>query len=70
MADRRRGPMRPSLVAAAARGDVDALAEIMAAHHGDMARICMIISGNTSLAADAMQAAWVRADGRLAERPS
>lgn len=61
MADRRGGPVRPSMVEAAARGDVDALAQIMAAHHGDMARISMVICGDASLAADAVQAAWVRA---------
>jgi RNA polymerase sigma-70 factor (ECF subfamily) len=50
-----------ALVAAVAAGDVDALARVMALHDGSMRRICMVVTGNTALVDDAVQAAWVRA---------
>ena len=65
MADPPGGPQRSSLVEAAARGDVDALAQIMARHHGDMTRICMVITGDPDVAAEAVQAAWIVAWRRL-----
>lgn len=54
------------LVAAAAGGDSDALARIMAVHDGDMARVCMTIVGNPATARDAVQAAWAIAWRRFA----
>lgn len=54
-----------ALVGQAARGDADALAEIMAANDGDMARLCMVICGDADLARDAVQAAWIKAWKRL-----
>jgi len=48
----------PSLVESAAAGDQDALAQIMAAHDGDMARVCMVICGDVDTAREAVQAAW------------
>lgn len=65
MADVRGDPDQASLVDAAARGDVDALARIMALHHGSMVRICMVITGDATLASDAVQDAWVTAWRRL-----
>lgn len=65
MANRRDEPGEASLVEAAANGDVDALARMMALHHGSMVRICMVVTGDASLAADAAQDAWVTAWRRL-----
>jgi RNA polymerase sigma-70 factor, ECF subfamily len=46
-------------VRAAAAGDVDALERIIARHHRDMARVCVVIcGGDADLAEDAVQAAW------------
>lgn len=43
----------------AARGDVAALERIIAWHHRDMTRVCVVIcGGNVDLAEDAVQAAW------------
>ncbi|MGH2456162.1 MAG: RNA polymerase sigma factor [Candidatus Limnocylindria bacterium] len=53
------------LVRAAAAGDVDALARIMALHDGSMRRICMVITTDAALVDEAVQAAWVRAWQRL-----
>lgn len=50
-----------ALIGQAARGDADAVAEIMAANDGDMARLCMVICGDADLAREAVQAAWVKA---------
>jgi RNA polymerase sigma-70 factor (ECF subfamily) len=47
-----------SLVEAAASGDADALARIMAAYDGDMTRLCMAITGDPHTARDAVAAAW------------
>jgi RNA polymerase sigma-70 factor (ECF subfamily) len=48
-----------SVVAAAATGDVLALERIIARHHRDMARVCVVIcGGDADLAEDAVQAAW------------
>jgi len=48
-------------IAAATAGDPDALARLMAAHDGDMARVSMVICGDADLAREAVQAAWIRA---------
>jgi RNA polymerase sigma-70 factor (ECF subfamily) len=63
--ERRADPAEASLVEAAASGDVDALARIMALHDGSMRRICMVITGDAGLVDDAVQAAWVAAWRRL-----
>lgn len=47
-----------SLVQAAASGDVDAFAAIMAAHDGDMTRVCMVICRDVDSARHAVQSAW------------
>lgn len=59
------GVSAAATVAAAARGDVAALARIVGAHHDDMARICFVICGDADLAQDAVQAAWPIAWRRL-----
>jgi len=53
-------PGPATTVAAAAAGDVDALASIVGAYHDDMARIAFVICGDQDLAQDAVQAAWPR----------
>ena len=65
MAERRDSSIAPTEIDAAASGDVEALAQIMAAHDGDMARICMVITGDPASARDAVQAAWLIAWRRL-----
>jgi len=48
-----------AVVAAATRGDVAALERIIARHHRDMARVCVVIcGGDADLAEDAVQTAW------------
>ena len=47
-----------STVTDAARGDAEALAQIVGAHHDDMARVCFVICGDQDLAQDAVQSAW------------
>jgi RNA polymerase sigma-70 factor (ECF subfamily) len=51
-------PTHAALVASAAAGDRVAFARIVEAHHGDMARVAYVVSGDTTLAEDAVQAAW------------
>jgi RNA polymerase sigma-70 factor (ECF subfamily) len=51
-------PTHAALVARAAAGDRVAFARIVEAHHGDMARVAYVVSGDTQLAEDAVQAAW------------
>jgi len=52
------GGVAATVVARAADGDVDALAQIVGLHHDDMARVCYVICGDQDLAQDAVQAAW------------
>jgi RNA polymerase sigma-70 factor (ECF subfamily) len=52
-------------VAEAARGDADALAWIVGAHHDDMARIAFVICGDQDRAQDAAQNAWTIAWRKL-----
>lgn len=46
------------LVRLAAMGDEAAFARIVRLHHGDMVRVCYVISGDQQLAAEATQSAW------------
>ena len=46
-------------------GDESAFAQIVAAHHEDMARIAYLVSGSLDVADDAVQAAWAIAWRRL-----
>jgi hypothetical protein len=41
-------------IAAAQRGDTEALAELMALHDGSMRRICMVILGDAALVDEAV----------------
>jgi RNA polymerase sigma-70 factor (ECF subfamily) len=50
---------------AAASGDAVAFAQIIDAHHGPMARVAYVITGDASLTEDAMQSAWSIAWRRL-----
>jgi len=54
-----------TVVEAAAMGDHEAFARIMASHDGDMTRICMVMCGDVQVARDAVQAAWPIAWRRL-----
>lgn len=47
-----------STVAMAAAGDVDALADIVRAHHQEMVRVAYVVSRDADLAQDAVQLAW------------
>lgn len=50
--------IKASTVSDAARGDAEALARIVNAHHDDMARVCFVICGDQDAAQDAVQSAW------------
>lgn len=61
-------------IASAAAGDEAAFAEIVAAHHEDMRRVCVVVAGDEAVADEAVAAAWsiawrklgsVRDPGRL-----
>jgi len=47
-----------SVVKAAAAGDDTAFARIVSAHHEDMRRVCVVMTGDEQLAEDAVQSAW------------
>ena len=49
----------------AAEGDEVAFGRLVAQHFDDMARVAYVITGDRSLAEDAVQSAWVRAWSRL-----
>jgi RNA polymerase sigma-70 factor (ECF subfamily) len=52
-------PGTATLVAAASRGEVLALEQIIALHHGDMTRVCVLVcGGDIDLGEEAAQAAW------------
>jgi RNA polymerase sigma-70 factor, ECF subfamily len=53
--------MRPSDVELAAHGDATAFGRLVALHYDDMAKVAYVITGDRSLAEDAVQSAWVRA---------
>ena len=55
----RRATAAATDVERAAQGDELAFARIVARHHADMARIAFAITGERSLAEDAVQSAWV-----------
>jgi RNA polymerase sigma factor (sigma-70 family) len=56
---------QPSLVARAVAGDEVAFARIVAAYHGDMARIAFFVCGDADIAEEAEQVAWAVASRRL-----
>jgi DNA-directed RNA polymerase specialized sigma24 family protein len=45
-------------IEAAAAGDDVAFARIVAAHHEDMRRVCVVMTRDEPLAEDAVQSAW------------
>jgi RNA polymerase sigma-70 factor (ECF subfamily) len=49
----------------AADGDEVAFGRLVSLHYDDMARVAFVITGDRSLAQDAVQSAWVRAWSRL-----
>jgi DNA-directed RNA polymerase specialized sigma24 family protein len=51
-------PVRSAAVARAASGDEIAFAQIVAAHHDDMARVSFIVCRDVQLAQEAASAAW------------
>ncbi len=52
-------------LACAAAGDEIAFGHIIAAHHEDMRRVCLAISGDHAIAEEAVQAAWLIAWNKL-----
>jgi RNA polymerase sigma-70 factor (ECF subfamily) len=59
-------PTLPSqLVQLAATGDAAAFTQIVAAHHGDMVRVCVAICGDQGTTEEAAQSAWALAWRRL-----
>jgi RNA polymerase sigma-70 factor, ECF subfamily len=46
------------LIASAAAGNVEAFAEIVARHHEDMRRVCVVVSGDERISEEAVEAAW------------
>src|SRR4029079_3532306 len=56
---------QPSIVERAVAGDETAFARIVAAHHGDMARIAFFVCGDLDIAEEAEQSAWAVAFRRL-----
>ena len=63
------------IIESAATGDEFAFGRIVAAHHGEMLRVCVFVCGDRQIAEDAVQAAWsvawrkldsLRDPGRLA----
>ena len=53
-------------MASAAAGDDVAFGRIVAAHHADLVRVCVVVARDTAIAEDAVQAAWSIAWRRLA----
>jgi RNA polymerase sigma factor (sigma-70 family) len=53
------------LLASAAAGDEHAFASIVAAHHEDMRRVCVVVVGNEDIADEAVEAAWSKAWRKL-----
>jgi RNA polymerase sigma-70 factor (ECF subfamily) len=53
------------MLASATAGDEFAFRRIIAAHHDDMRRVCLAISGDHAIAEEAVQAAWLVAWKKL-----
>jgi RNA polymerase sigma-70 factor (ECF subfamily) len=53
------------VLASAAAGDDVAFARIVAAHHGEMSRVCVFVCRDRGMAEDAVQAAWLIAWRKL-----
>lgn len=52
-------------IASAVAGDGTAFARIVAAHHEDMRRVCVVVCGDEAIAEDAVHAAWAIAWRKL-----
>jgi RNA polymerase sigma-70 factor (ECF subfamily) len=52
-------------VARAVAGDTVAFSRLVALHHADMARVAYVVTGDRSLAEDAVQSAWIVAWQKL-----
>lgn len=59
-------PQQADVLASAAAGDELAFRRIIVAHHDDMRRVCLAISGDHTIAEEAVQAAWLVAWKKLA----
>jgi RNA polymerase sigma-70 factor (ECF subfamily) len=59
------GEATGAVIERAIAGDENAFAEIVAAHHGDMARIAFFVCGDLDIAEEAEQSAWAVAYRRL-----
>jgi RNA polymerase sigma-70 factor (ECF subfamily) len=53
------------VLASAAAGDELAFASIVAAHHEDMRRVCVVVVGDEDVADEAVEAAWSKAWRKL-----
>jgi RNA polymerase sigma-70 factor (ECF subfamily) len=53
------------LIALAAQGNAAAFTEIVRAHHADMLKVCLAITGDATIAEESVQAAWALAWRRL-----
>jgi RNA polymerase sigma-70 factor (ECF subfamily) len=53
-----RAAIGSELVRLAVEGDETAFTRIVAAHHGDMLKVCLAVCGDVDLAEEAAQAAW------------
>jgi len=54
-----------AIVALAAQGDVSAFERLVALHHEDLRRVCALVTGDDSVADDAVQVAWAIAWRKL-----
>ncbi len=59
------GGVGGDVLTSAAAGDEIAFRRIIAAHHEDMRRVCLAISGDGAIAEEAVQAAWLVAWKKL-----
>ena len=62
------GTIEPELgatIASAAAGDEGAFRRLVAAYHGEMHRVCVVVCGDQAIAEEAVQAAWAIAWRKL-----
>lgn len=58
--------VEPADAELARSGDAAAFGRLVTRHHGDMARVAFVITGDAGLAEDAVQSAWLTSWARLA----
>jgi len=56
---------QPADAELAAAGDVSAFGRLVTLHHADLARVAYVVTGDASLAEDAVQSAWLTCWARL-----